>query len=198
MWSFDTNLPPELNSFKSTSKQTCPHTSTLCPLCAIRSLNATSVPQICFDLVFTTSLNTNIFYSVIQVRNLGIVHDSSFPGPTPHLKPVTSFPNIMWIRPLSGFPANIATKPSLLSIAMVYYELPNSTLSCHMKAILLTRAKAVMRLIISHLSKFPTVFGMHSKLHNTPKKIWTLPSPVPAHLMPLLPPGAILTLPTHT
>lgn len=84
------------------------------------------VPQTCFDLVFTTLWNIILFHSIIWERNLGLIvrDSSSFTSPSPHLKSISSFLNVLWIWPLFCIPAGTATKSSLLSVTTVYHWPP--------------------------------------------------------------------------
>lgn len=112
----------------------------------------------------------------------------------PHLKSVTSFLHVSWIWPLFCRPPwSLVYYYSLLLISPI--PLFNSTIhSSHGSQSKLPETQDWSYIF----QKFPIIFKINSKLHNIPKKVWTLLTPPPAHLMMLLQLGATVTLTTHT
>ena len=111
------NYPPDLSTRK--------HTLYLAQCTFI-----TNLPQTCSDLVWTVSLNSNHFYSVIHERNLRVVHSSSvlfyqsfFP---PHIR--LPCPTCFMNLPPAYLPASIflgqSTMIPHLTIALVSYPSP--------------------------------------------------------------------------
>lgn len=123
-----------------------------------------------------------------------------FTSLSPYLKSVTSFLNVSWISLPFTFLLALSLSPiSCLTVTTVYYWPPQHH-SFMPRAILLTIVKAnSLKHKTGHIKTFKisTVFKMYCKLHNIPKKIWTLLSLLPVHLTPLLQPGAVTTCP-HT